>query len=155
MKRLRNKSLSEKRSRASGTFFELLLFRASDAFLRFHEKRVGREILRVNAPFKQVQAKMLRSEKESGKEPEETLVVAVPKNIGCALAGGKWTHYEGFLKAFHASLSQKVALEVRVCKRPMRCEACAREPLEENVDGWDSKAGFYCKECWEKWEKRS
>ena len=103
----------------------------------------------------EVQAKMLRSEKESGKEPEETLVVAVPKNIGCALAGGKWTHYEGFLKAFDASLAQKVALEVRVCKRPMRCEACAREPLEENVDGWDSKAGFYCKECWEKWEKRS
>ena len=29
----------------------------------------------------------------------------MPKNIGCGLAGGKWTHYEGFLKAFDASLA--------------------------------------------------
>lgn len=100
-----------------------------------------------------VQARMLRSEGPE-KEPEETLVIAVPKNIGCGLAGGTWAHYEGFLRAFDASLSKKVALEVRVCKRPMRCAECGQEPLEENVDGWDSRGGFYCNACWKKWQKK-
>ena len=33
------------------------------------------------------------------------------------------------------------------------CLGCGRSDLDPKVDGWDSKHGFYCTGCWQRWDE--
>ena len=38
-------------------------------------------------------------------------------------------------------------------KNTRSCLGCGRSDLDPKVDGWDSKHGFYCTGCWQRWDE--